>query len=68
MTQYALVRICTIKSRYNSLSSLLYHGAWHYDYVETRMYITMSGCGSIMPEYGILVSEYGGISLGHGIM
>ena len=28
--------------------------AWHYDYVKIRMCITMSGYGSIKPEYGIL--------------
>ena len=59
------VRICTIKSRYNksrynSLSSLLYQAAWHYDFVKIRMCITMSGYGSIKPEKGILFfSEYG---------
>ena len=51
------VRICTIKS---SLSSLLYQDACHYDYVKIRVCITMSGYGSITPEYGILFfSEYG---------
>ena len=38
----------------NSSSSLLYQDAWHYDYVKIRMCITMSGYGSIKPEYGIL--------------
>ena len=63
------VRICTIKSRYNSVSSLLYQDTWHYGYVKIRMCLTMSGYGSIMSDYGILLLEYGrGISLGHGIM
>ena len=62
-------KICTIKSRYDTVSSLLYQDTWYYDYVRIRMCITMSGYGSIMSEYGILLSEYGrGISLGHGIM
>ena len=48
------VRICTIKYNItNSSSSLLCQDAWHYDYVKIRMCITMSGYGSIKPEYGI---------------
>ena len=62
------VRISTITSRYNSLSSILYQDAWHYAYVKIRMCITMSGYGSIMSEYCILLSKYGGISVGYGIM